>query len=826
FVLAKKLYCFQTISKQLINQASGLSLSAGKLIDSSVNMSTRAQPLWQPPQQTPGVDNLPPLKLFNSLTNQKEPFVPEKGRHVEWYSCGPTVYDMSHMGHARSYISFDIMRRIFVDYFKFDVHYVMNITDIDDKIIKRARQGYLFDQYSSRASSLDEVRADVLEAVKRLESKASNETDPDKQAMHKRDLDKVQAALNSDNFKVLLTQSRDCLCDWLDSKLGSTVTDNAVFEDLPKQFEREYFVDMRALNILDPDRLVRVSEVVPEIIDYCQKIIDQGFAYESNGSVYFDTQKFSEADGHFYAKLVPAAYGNQKLLQEGEGDLSIGADRLREKRSQADFALWKASKPGEPAWKSPWGSGRPGWHIECSVMASKECGPVLDIHTGGVDLKFPHHDNELAQAEAYFGHSHWVRYFLHSGHLTISGCKMSKSLKNFITIREALAQHSPRKLRLAFLLHSWKDTLDYSEETMTLAASYERQFADFFYNIARAVEELQLSSESDSSVAEDFAGQVASFDDKIREALCDNLDTRRSLIICQEAIFAANNLLASSNGRTGGNVQLLQRLAVAVTRLLDVYGTVDVAGTEPGFKHKPLPDGFYGLEWRPATKELIRDLLQEAKQFFTDCNPDLAPELASLPNQLIEALQKSGIKAKFGDDKPEVDDLPIEAASIDRQVTLAPLLRAIADARASVRLQARERKLKDVLAACDVMRDDRLSRLGVRLQDREGNLPAAVGFYPADLLAAERSERAEREANKAAEKAAKAAAKASLEDRGKQPAEQMFLGDTDKYSKFDERGMPTHDAQGKEVSKSALKKLQKLWDAQAKRHADWLKSNK
>lgn len=154
--------------------------------------------------------------------------------------------------------------------------------------------------------------------------------------------------------------------------------------------------------------------------------------------------------------------------------MSTTADKLSEKRSVTDFALWKSSKAGEPWWDSPWGKGRPGWHIECSVMASVICGESLDIHTGGVDLKFPHHDNELAQAEAYFDNSYWVRYFLHSGHLTIAGCKMSKSLKNFVTIQDALKKHSNRQLRLAFLLHSWKDTLDYSDNTMNMAVQYEK----------------------------------------------------------------------------------------------------------------------------------------------------------------------------------------------------------------------------------------------------------------------------------------------------------------------------------------------------------------
>lgn len=159
-------------------------------------------------------------------------------------------------------------------------------------------------------------------------------------------------------------------------------------------------------------------------------------------------------------QLVPEAYGNQGALEEGEGALSL--DRTSDKRSPNDFALWKASKPGEPSWASPWGEGRPGWHIECSVMAAETLGRTLDLHSGGVDLKFPHHDNEIAQAEAYFGSHQWVNYFLHTGHLHIEGCKMSKSLKNFVSIRDALRQYSPALLRVAFLLHSWKDTLDYS----------------------------------------------------------------------------------------------------------------------------------------------------------------------------------------------------------------------------------------------------------------------------------------------------------------------------------------------------------------------------
>lgn len=211
------------------------------------------------------------------------------------------------------------------------------------------------------------------------------------------------------------------------------------------------------------------------------------------------------------------------------GDLSVSAERLSEKRSETDFALWKSSKGGEPWWDSPWGKGRPGWHIECSVMASAICGPSLDIHTGGVDLKFPHHDNELAQAEAYFGHSHWVYYFLHSGHLTISGCKMSKSLKNFITIKDALKTHSARQLRLAFLLHSWNNTLDYGEATMKMAVQYEKFLNEFFLNVKCKIRNITRTgtptsaNENQDNIDLDLNKKFASAKVDVHNALCGKI---------------------------------------------------------------------------------------------------------------------------------------------------------------------------------------------------------------------------------------------------------------------------------------------------------------
>lgn len=384
------------------------------------------------------------------------------------------------MGHARSYITFDIIRRVLRDYFNFDIFFVQNVTDIDDKIIRRARQQHLFGVYRAEVlanqKTSSTVLADVQAALEALEAKLAKEEDADKKVMLAKMLEagKEGLAKNAENLVDLVDSNQEVLATFLDVHFGHQVTDNSIFTSLPRRFEADYNEDMRALGILPPDAVTRVSEYIPEIVKYIEKIISNGFAYESNGSVYFDTQRFATSGKNFYAKLVPEAVGDATALAEGEGDLAAPTAG-EEKRNASDFALWKASKPGEPAWSSPWGQGRPGWHIECSVMASELIEGAMDIHSGGIDLRFPHHDNEIAQAEAYYNTGEpWVYYFLHSGHLTISGCKMSKSLKNFITIKQALKANTARQLRLAFLLHSWKDTLDYSDNTMNDAVLFEK----------------------------------------------------------------------------------------------------------------------------------------------------------------------------------------------------------------------------------------------------------------------------------------------------------------------------------------------------------------
>ncbi|XP_053473133.1 cysteine--tRNA ligase, cytoplasmic isoform X2 [Ictalurus furcatus] len=729
----------------------------------------RVQPSWSPPDGS----ELPNLRLYNSLTRTKELFVPQHGKKVLWYCCGPTVYDASHMGHARSYISFDILRRILMDYFKYDVFYCMNITDIDDKIIKRARQNHLLEQYRAKKPKASQILQDVLTAREPFKVKLAETTDPDKKQMLERLDAAVTAALTplqgsmksgaedaivQSQAEVLLEEAKDLLSDWLDSQFGSQVTENSIFSLLPKYWEGEYHKDMEALNVLPPDVLTRVSEYVPEIVEFVKKIVDNGYGYESNGSVYFDTAKFDASSEHSYAKLVPEAVGDQKALQEGEGDLSISADRLSEKRSQNDFALWKASKPGEPSWDSPWGKGRPGWHIECSAMAGSILGSSMDIHGGGFDLRFPHHDNELAQSEAYFDNDHWVRYFLHTGHLTIAGCKMSKSLKNFITIKDALARNTARQLRLAFLMHSWKDTLDYSCNTMESAIQYEKFMNEFFLNVKDILRTpTDITGQFEKWEAEEIDLNKSFYEKKegVHEALCDNIDTRTALEEMRALVGQSNTYMAArKSARLLPNRMLLQSIAHYLTDMFKTFGAIE--GTEPiGF---------------PVGRN--------------DQNVDL-------------------------------------------ESTVMPYLKVLSDFREAIRKIAREQKVTEVLQLCDTVRDDILPELGVRLEDHEG-LHTVVKLVDRETLLKEREEKKKLEEEKRKKKEEAARKKQEQEvaklAKMKIPPSEMFRSETDKYSSFDDTGFPTHDAEGKELSKGQTKKLRKLYEAQEKLYNEYLQA--
>nr|XP_023397583.1 cysteine--tRNA ligase, cytoplasmic isoform X2 [Loxodonta africana] len=747
----------------------GSPCSPGQPCELQASKGRRGQPRWLPPTGTEPCK----LRLYNSLTRNKDVFIPQNGKKVTWYCCGPTVYDASHMGHARSYISFDILRRVLKDYFKYDVFYCMNITDIDDKIIKRARQNHLFEQYREKQPQAAQLLEDIHAALQPFSEKVNETTDPDKRQMLERTqravelaaepLDKaVQAELSAEEIsghaEVLLEAAKDLLSDWLDSRFGSEVTDNSIFSKLPQFWEEEFHKDMAALNVLPPDVLTRVSEYVPEIVSFVQGIVDNGYGYASNGSVYFDTMNFASSEKHSYAKLVPEAVGDQKALQEGEGDLSISAERLNEKRSPSDFALWKASKPGEPSWPSPWGKGRPGWHIECSAMAGTLLGASMDIHGGGFDLRFPHHDNELAQSEAYFENDCWVRYFLHTGHLTIAGCKMSKSLKNFITIQDALRKHSARQLRLAFLMHSWKDTLDYSSNTMESALQYEKFMNEFFLTVKDLLRapvdvtgHFEKWEEEEAELNKNFYNRKAA----VHEALCDNVDTRTVLEEMRALVSQCNHYMAARKAaRRRPNRVLLENIALYLTYLLKIFGAIEEDSTL-GF-----PVGGRG-------------------------------------------------------------------ASLNLEATVMPYLQALSEFREGVRRIAREKKVPEVLQLCDALRDDILPELGVRLEDHEG-LPTVVKLVDRETLLKEREEKKKGEEEKRKKKEEAARKKQEQEEaklaRMRIPPREMFLSESDKYSKFDNTGLPTHDTEGRELSKGQAKKLKKLFEAQEKLHQEYLQT--
>lgn len=298
----------------------------------------------------------------------------------------------------------------------------------------------------------------------------------------------------------VVNAAQDEVGEKLDEQYGSSMQDHAIFNAHSRKWEKEYMADMDALGVKRPDVLTRVTEYVPEIVAFVNKIVERGLACARNGSVYLDIQAFRKA-GHTYRKLKPGGDTSKDDMEESEGALGSEAT---EKKHPNDFALWKASKPGEPEWESPWGMGRPGWHIECSAIASDILGPYMDIHAGGVDLKFPHHDNELAQSEAYYGHHQWASYFLHAGHLHIQNLKMSKSLKNFITIRQALSSHTlpdgtviqntARQLRLMFLLQAWDRPMNYSDQAVDEAKALEKRLKNFFAKLKSYLREDWLGS--------------------------------------------------------------------------------------------------------------------------------------------------------------------------------------------------------------------------------------------------------------------------------------------------------------------------------------------
>ena len=321
------------------------------------------------------------MKVYNTLSGQKEEFLP-RGDEVKMYVCGVTPYDNCHIGHAMSYIIFDVIRR-YLQFRGYKVKYVQNITDIDDKIIDRA------------------------------------------------------------------------------GKLGIST------HELAEKYIDSYFADMDGLNIGQADIYPRATEEIPKIIEVIQGLIDKGYAYPAQGSVYFRVRSVAD-----YGKLAHRSPDKEREIIRLGAKLfpdTVVSDEVAVKEDPLDFALWKVAKPGEPWWQSPWGKGRPGWHIECSAMSLKYLGDTLDIHGGGQDLVFPHHENEIAQSESFTGIKPFVKYWLHNGLVQLGEEKMSKSLGNLITIKEALEKYSRDAIRIFVISSHYRSPITYSEEALEAA---------------------------------------------------------------------------------------------------------------------------------------------------------------------------------------------------------------------------------------------------------------------------------------------------------------------------------------------------------------------
>ncbi|MCH7673903.1 cysteine--tRNA ligase [candidate division KSB1 bacterium] len=391
------------------------------------------------------------LKLHNTFTKTKEEFVPvEKGK-VKFYMCGPTVYDYIHIGNARAFIAGDVLRR-FLKYLGYDVTYVLNLTDIDDKIIKRSQE------------------------------------------------------------------------------------EGVPTEKITEKFSTAFFKDIDALGIEKADHYPKATEHVREIIVLIEKLIDQGTAYRANGDVYYDVSKF-------------ANYG--KLSGKNIDDLWAGARVAvdEKKRNPLDFALWKSQKPGEPAWESPWGMGRPGWHIECSAMSMKYLGESFDIHAGGEDLIFPHHENEIAQSEGATKQK-FVKYWLHNGFLQIEGEKMAKSLGNFRTVREVVKIYPGRVLRLFFLQKNYRGPIDLTDHGLKAAESASSRLKIFYDKLSKVLANAGETSSKDidlkalSKSEAEFYDSFEKMKTDLVEAMSDDLNTPVALSALFDLVRETNKLLS------------------------------------------------------------------------------------------------------------------------------------------------------------------------------------------------------------------------------------------------------------------------------------------
>lgn len=381
------------------------------------------------------------ISLYNTMTNKKEEFKPINEGKVGMYVCGVTVYDYTHIGHGRSSVAFDVIRRYF-EYCGYDVIFVKNFTDVDDKIINRANEN------------------------------------------------------------------------------------KELWSELALRFIKEHDEDMDSLYIKRPTYTPMATKYIEKMINYCERLIEKGNAYAVNGDVYFRVNSFKE-------------YG--KLSGRNLDDMMAGArvDVNDKKENPLDFALWKGAKEGEPFWESPWGKGRPGWHIECSVMSEAILGSSIDIHGGGQDLIFPHHENEIAQSEA-ISCTTFANYWIHNGFVNINKEKMSKSLNNFFTIRDILKICHSEALRLLFLMTHYRQPLEYSEDKLKEATSALQRI----YTFLDEVEHIQ-GSKKGKNMEKEICDMKEHFIKEFESAMSDDFNTPKAVAAIFEIVRIGNTVIAS-----------------------------------------------------------------------------------------------------------------------------------------------------------------------------------------------------------------------------------------------------------------------------------------
>jgi len=419
------------------------------------------------------------MKIYNTLTGKKEEFIPFSKNEVRIYACGVTVYDYCHIGHARSAIVFDVMRKYF-HYKGFHVTYVRNFTDIDDKIINRAQK------------------------------------------------------------------------------------EGIPWDAVAKKYTDEYYTDMDRLGVGRADVEPKATEHIGEIIAIVQKLIEKGFAYEADGSVYYSVDAFP-------------AYG--KLSKRDKDEMIAGAriEVDERKKNPLDFALWKKSKEGEPFWESPWGEGRPGWHIECTAMSMKHLGESFDIHGGGADLLFPHHENEIAQSEAASGKP-FVKYWVHNGFITIDKEKMSKSLGNFFTIREVLDRFDPEVVRFFLLSTHYRSPIEFSDLLLQEAEASIDKYYTTIMRIQDFVEKKTDGKETLSKAGELFSALLSSFFiGNFQEAMDDDFNTALAIGHIFELVRELNRFLDSKPS----SLQDRQLVLAAQERLAEAGEILHLFGRTP-----------------------------------------------------------------------------------------------------------------------------------------------------------------------------------------------------------------------------------------------------